>query len=109
MVGHTGNMDATIKGLECLDECLGKIYEKAKENDYILIVTADHGNSDYMLDENDNVVTTHSTSLVPFIITDNCYKLKDGKLSDIAPTILELMDLDVPKEMTGVSLIGNNQ
>ena len=107
MVGHTGNLEATIKGLECLDECLGKLYESSIENDYTLIVTADHGNSDYMLDENNNVVTTHSTSLVPFIITDNSYQVINGKLSDIAPTILELMKLDIPKEMTGKSLIRN--
>ena len=102
MVGHTGNLEATIKGLESLDECLGKLYESSIENGYTLIVTADHGNSDYMLDEDNNVVTTHSTSLVPFIITN------DGKLSDIAPTILDLMGLDIPKEMTGLSLISDN-
>ena len=75
------------------------------EMDATLIVTADHGNSDYMLDENNNPVTTHSTSLVPFIITDNNLKLKDGKLADIAPTILDIMGIEKPVEMTGESLI----
>ena len=71
----------------------------------ILIVTADHGNADYMLDSKGNVITSHSNSLVPFIVTDNKYKLKDGKLADIAPTILDIMNIEIPSEMTGESLI----
>lgn len=105
MVGHTGNLKATIQALEDLDKCLGRIFDKIKEKKGTLIVTADHGNSDYMLDENDNPVTTHSMSKVPFIIAKSKYKLHDGKLADIAPTILKLMNLKIPKEMTGESLI----
>ncbi len=105
MVGHTGNMEASIKAVEVLDECLGKIYNKIKSLDGILIVTADHGNCDYMLDDNDNVITSHSTSKVPFIVCKENYKLKDGKLADIAPTMLKLLNLEVPKEMTGDILI----
>ena len=105
MVGHTGVFDATVKAVEVVDECIGKLYKKTKELDMTLIVTADHGNSDYMLDENNNVITSHSTSKVPFIITDNSYKLKDGKLSDIAPTILDIMGIRKPEEMTCDSLI----
>ena len=105
MVGHTGNLKATIKAIEVLDECLGKLYKKIKEKNGLLIVTADHGNSDYMLDENDNIVTSHSTSLVPFIVTDNNYTVKDGKLGDIAPTILTLLEEKVPVEMTGEVLV----
>ena len=105
MVGHTGDFDATIKAVEVVDECVGKIYNKVKELDGTLIVTADHGNSDYMKDIDGNVVTSHSTSLVPFIITDKNIKLKDGKLADIAPTILDIMNIDIPVEMTGESLI----
>lgn len=105
MVGHTGNFKATVKAVEVVDECLGKIYNKVKEIDETLLVTADHGNSDYMMDKDGTVVTSHSTSLVPFIITDKKYTLKNGKLADIAPTILDIMGIDVPKEMTGESLI----
>ena len=105
MVGHTGDFNATVKAVEVVDECVGKIYNKVRELDGTLIVTADHGNSDYMLDENGNVVTSHSTSLVPFIVTDDKITLKNGKLADIAPTILNIMDIEIPKEMTGVSLI----
>ena len=101
MVGHTGVFDATVKAVEVLDECIGKIYKKCKEIDMTMVITADHGNCDYMLDDKNNVVTSHSKSLVPFIITDNSYELKDGKLGDIAPTILSIMELSIPSEMTG--------
>jgi len=105
MVGHTGIFDAAVKAVEVVDECIGKIYNKVMEMGGTLIVTADHGNSDYMLDENNNPVTTHSTSLVPFIVTDDKIELKDGKLADIAPTILDIMGIEKPIEMTGESLI----
>lgn len=105
MVGHTGVFDATVKAVEVVDECIGKIYEKAIELGFTLIVTADHGNSDYMLDDSDNVITSHSVFPVPFIIADENYKLKNGKLADIAPTILDVMGIDIPNEMTGDSLI----
>lgn len=101
MVGHTGKMDATIKALEVVDECLGKIYDKVEELGGTLVVTADHGNSDYMLDKDGNEVTSHSTSRVPLIITKKGLTLHNGKLADIAPTLLTLMDLSVPFEMTG--------
>ena len=101
MVGHTGNFDATVKAVEVLDECIGKIYKKLRELDITLVLTADHGNCDYMLDDKNNVITSHSKSLVPFIVTDNKYALKDGKLGDIAPTVLNIMGIDIPTEMTG--------
>ena len=105
MVGHTGDFNATVKAVEVLDECLGKIIKKIEELNGTLIVTADHGNCDYMLDENNNIVTSHSTSLVPFIVNKKEIKLKNGKLGDIAPTMLDLLNLEIPKEMTGNSLI----
>jgi|GEM_PF-8723 len=109
MVGHTGNMEATIKSLENLDECLKKLYDKVISKEGILIVTADHGNSDYMLDDKDNIITSHSMSKVPFIITNKKYKLNDGKLSDIAPTMLDILNLKKPSEMTGKSLINKKK
>lgn len=104
MVGHTGNFDATVLAVEAIDECLGKIMNKLKEINGLLVLTADHGNSDVML-EDGKIITSHSTNKVPFIITDKRINLKGGKLADIAPTILKLMDLDIPKEMTGEVLI----
>lgn len=105
MVGHTGVFDAAKRAVEVVDDCLGKIYHKAIELGFTLVITADHGNCDYMLDENNNPVTTHSMSLVPLIITDSSIKLRNGRLADIAPTILKLMNIEKPNDMTGNSLI----
>jgi len=105
MVGHTGVYEAAKEAIEFLDKCVEKIYLKTKEKDGILIVTADHGNCEEMIDENNNILTSHTTNKVPFIITNKEYSLKDGKLCDIAPTILKLLNLDKPLEMTGESLI----
>ena len=105
MVGHTGSMEATIKAIETVNKNIGKIYEKTKELNAILVVTADHGNCDIMIDENDNVVTSHTTSKVPFIVTNKEIELNDGKLGDIAPTLLDLLKIEIPNEMTGKSLI----
>ncbi len=105
MVGHTGNYDAAVKAVECIDKCLKRLYDKVKEKQGILIVTADHGNCDIMWDDNHNVVTSHTTSDVPFIITKNDVKLNNGSLCDIAPTIIKLLNLEAPKEMNGKSLI----
>ncbi len=105
MVGHTGVMEAAIKAVEVVDECIGKVYEKVMELGGCMIVTADHGNSDTMLDENDNVVTSHSTSVVPFIVTKDNIRVRNGKLGDIAPTMLSLLGLEIPSDMTGEVLI----
>ena len=105
MVGHTGDFNATVKALETVDVCLGKIINTINDKEGILIVTADHGNSDEMLDKEGNVLTSHSLNKVPFIINQKNIKLKNGKLADIAPTILKLMNLPIPKEMTGNILI----
>lgn len=101
MVGHTGVFDAAVKAVEVVDECIGKLFKKCQEIDMDMVIIADHGNCDYMLDDDNNIITSHSTSLVPFILTDKNYCLKDGKLGDVAPTILSIMNIKIPKEMTG--------
>ncbi len=105
MVGHTGNYEAAKQAVEHMDKCLKKIYEKVEELDGTLIVTADHGNCDIMWDKEKKPVTSHTTSPVFFIVTRNNIELNNGKLADIAPTMLDLINLPIPKEMTGVSLI----
>ena len=105
MVGHTGVMEAAIKAVEAVDYNLGRIYEKIESLGGTMIITADHGNCEEMLDEKGNVLTAHTTNLVPLIITKENISLNDGKLGDIAPTMLDLLNLEIPNEMTGVSLI----
>lgn len=100
MVGHTGNFEATVKACMAVDLCLGKIYELTQNNFYTLVVLADHGNAEDMLFENGEIKTTHTTSKVPFIVTDKKLELKDkGSLSNVAPTILTYMEVAIPKEM----------
>jgi len=105
MVGHTGDIDAAVKAVEAVDECLGEIADYVEKHKFNMVVTADHGNAEEMLDDG-QVMTAHSNNKVPCIlISDKNYELREGRLADIAPTILELMDLDKPKEMTGESLL----
>ena len=106
MVGHTGNYDATVRACMVLDICLKKLIEKAEDNFYKVIVTADHGNADIMIDDAGNKVTTHTLSKVPFIILDNNVELKEeGDITMIAPTILEYMDIAVPDEMKNTEIL----
>ena len=106
MVGHTGNYDAAKLAVEHMDKCLTKIYDKVvNELDGILIIIADHGNCDVMWDDDGKPVTSHTTNPVPCIVTKKGISIKNGKLADIAPTMLELMNLPIPSEMTGESLI----
>lgn len=109
MVGHSGNIAQTIKAVEVVDACLKRIVDKLKTTDGVLVLTADHGNADCMLDSYNQTVTSHSTNLVPLIIYSPTkqYVIKHtiGKLSDIAPTILTIMNLPIPREMTGDILI----
>lgn len=101
MVGHTGNLEATMKAVTTVDICLQRLYEVAMDNFYTMIVLADHGNADIMLDELNGPVTTHTISPVPFIITDeNVVLKKKGDLTQVAPTILEYMDIALPEEMS---------
>ena len=107
MVGHTGVMAAAVKAVETVDACMGRIVaEVAKHDDVVLVVTADHGNADCMFDETGKVNTAHTTNPVPFAVCEKGLELKDGgKLADIAPTILRIMGLTQPAEMTGECLI----
>ena len=109
MVGHTGVFDAAIKACETVDTCVGKIVEKAKENGVVMLLTADHGNSECMEDPQTHTpFTAHTTNPVPFVLVnyDDAYTLREGGcLADIAPTLIEIMGLEQPKEMTGKSLL----
>ncbi|WFD11271.1 2,3-bisphosphoglycerate-independent phosphoglycerate mutase [Tepidibacter hydrothermalis] len=107
MVGHTGVVDAAVKAVETIDECLGKIIDKIVSLGGNAIITADHGNAEYMCDENGNTVTAHSTNEVPCIfVTNEDVKLRDGgRLCDLAPTLLDNMNIEKPEEMTGNSLL----
>jgi 2,3-bisphosphoglycerate-independent phosphoglycerate mutase len=104
MVGHTGDFNAAVKAVEAVDECVGRLIKACADNDYLLILTADHGNAEYMKD-GDVPFTAHTKNMVPFLIAENGIELYDGKLGDIAPTVLELMNIAKPEEMTGISLI----
>ena len=95
-----------MKQVKKKNENVGRLYETSKEKDFTMFITADHGNSEIMEDEKGEVITAHTTSPVPFIITDhNIKEIKTGKLGDIAPTILKYMDIEKPDEMTGNNLI----
>ena len=109
MVGHTGNVDAAIKAVETVDKCLGEIIDLLLKKGGKALVTADHGNAEMLIDERDNSpITSHTTNMVPLIAVGiGDVKLKEGILADIAPTILDIMGLEKPKEMTGESLIYN--
>ena len=107
MVGHTGNVEAVIKALESLDGCVEKIVEAIEEEHGILLITADHGNCEQMIDyKTGEPHTAHTTNPVPLVLVGkDDVKLKEGRLADLAPTMLDLMGLEKPEEMTGESLI----
>lgn len=106
MVGHTGDMQATIKAVETVDKCLKEVVENAIAQDYKIIVIADHGNADKMKEDNGEPHTAHTTALVPFVVINenNISEIKDGILADVAPSLLKLMGIEQPKEMTGKAL-----
>ncbi len=106
MVGHTGVFSAVVKAVETVDSCTKQVVEKGIEEGYSFVIIADHGNSEYMVNEDGTPNTAHTTNLVPCILIDKDYKqIKDGKLGDIAPTILTLLNVPVPQKMTGEVLV----
>ncbi|HET6543112.1 MAG TPA: 2,3-bisphosphoglycerate-independent phosphoglycerate mutase [Chryseolinea sp.] len=107
MVGHTGVFSAAVKACETVDSCAQQVTEAALKNGYTTIIIADHGNADMMINDDGSPNTAHTTNLVPCILVDNDYKgkLKNGKLGDLAPTILTLMGIPIPERMTGDVLL----
>ena len=107
MVGHTGVFEAAVKACETVDTCARDVAEAALKSGYATVIIADHGNADMMINDDGTPNTAHTTNLVPCILVDATYKgrLKDGKLGDLAPTILKLMGLTIPKQMTGNVLL----
>jgi 2,3-bisphosphoglycerate-independent phosphoglycerate mutase len=108
MVGHTGVWEAAIKAVETVDHCVQRVVTSALDHGYTVFLTADHGNADFMINDDGSPNTAHTMNLVPFFIIDKNWKgsMKPGKLGDMAPTILTMMNLPIPKEMTGEVLIG---
>ena len=104
-VGHTGNYQATINGLQAIDVCLGKILEVAEENFYKVVITSSHSNADTIIDRQNNIVTKNTLSPVPFIIMDKKIKLENGNLTSFAPTLLKYMDIAIPKEMKNTEIL----
>ena len=108
MVGHTGSVEAVVKALETIDECVEKVVKAVNEHNGVLLITADHGNCEQMVDySTGEPQTAHTTNPVPLAIIGlpANKKLKEGRLADLAPTMLEILGLEKPEEMTGESLI----
>jgi len=106
MVGHTGVFPAIVKAVETVDSCLGSVLNALKTKNYSAIIIADHGNADFAINEDGTPNTAHTTNPVPCILVDNTYnKIKEGKLADLAPTILTIMGIKVPSIMNGNILI----
>ena len=106
MVGHTGNFDAAVKALETIDECVARVLEAVEAKQGTLLITADHGNAEQMIDYTTGEPhTAHTTNVVPLVLVGRDCKLKTGKLADLAPTMIDLMGLEKPQEMTGESLL----
>lgn len=107
MVGHTGVFEAAVKACETVDQCVQAVVTAGLSHGYSSIIIADHGNSDYMMNDDGSPNTAHSLNLVPCVLVDNNYQhpIKDGKLADVAPTILALMGIAQPTEMTGTSIL----
>jgi 2,3-bisphosphoglycerate-independent phosphoglycerate mutase len=107
MVGHTGVWKAAIRAVETVDQCVQKVVTAALDSGYTVFLTADHGNADYMINKDGTPNTAHTLNPVPFFIIDREWRgtVKPGKLGDLAPTILHMMDIPIPHEMTGTILV----
>lgn len=106
MVGHTGDYEAIMKAVETVDQCTKEVVEAGLKSDYAFIIIADHGNADFAINDDGSPNTAHTTNLVPcFLLNTNYNAINNGKLGDIAPTILTIMGIDIPQEMTGNSLV----
>ena len=107
MVGHTGDFNAAIKAVETVDQCVKRVVEAGLEAGYTIFLTADHGNADFMMNEDGSPNTAHTLNPVPLFVIDKSWKgaVKPGKLGDIAPSILHMMGLPIPAEMTGNILV----
>ena len=106
MVGHTGVIEAAVRAVETVDGCLGTIVEAVHESGGACVITADHGNSDHMLEDDGSPNTAHSLNPVPFIVTVPGVRLREeGILADVAPTVLEILGIDQPDAMTGESML----
>jgi 2,3-bisphosphoglycerate-independent phosphoglycerate mutase len=106
MVGHTGVNDAILKAIETVDKCVKEVVQAATSKDYITMIIADHGNSDYSANEDGSPNTAHSTNPVPCILVTEKYdKVNNGVLADVAPTLLKIMGLEIPDAMDGKALI----
>ena len=108
MVGHTGVFEAAVKACETVDQCNQAVTEVARKSGYVVIIIADHGNAELMINEDGTPNTAHTTNPVPCILVDDEKKrsISNGKLGDLAPTILKLIGVPIPAEMTGNNLIG---
>lgn len=108
MVGHTGSFEAVVKAIETVDGCTKQVVETGLQEGYSFIILADHGNSEFMVNEDGSPNTAHTTNLVPCILIDDEFgQIKDGKLGDVAPTLLRLLHVPVPEKMTGTVLVSN--
>ena len=106
MVGHTGVFSAIVSAIETVDTCLKEVVETGIKNGYSFIIIADHGNADFAVNQDGSPNTAHSKNPVPCILIDKDFKqIKNGKLADIAPSILKIMEIEIPKEMTGEVLV----
>jgi len=107
MVGHTGVFSAAVKAAETVDTCVQQVVTKALEKNYTIFLTADHGNADYIVNEDGSPNTAHTKNIVPLFLISNDFKgtMQPGKLADIAPTILSVMNIEIPAEMNGNILI----